>query len=217
MTEVLVPKSAESFVRFYLHSRKMVRREREGWFWSMPSAQDSSNHEGRNRRGVAFICGLLVQVLLMGGALFLGALLPVESLAAHEGYALIGHPAFLMLPEKPAVMSPREATGLRIPKLTPPETSILRVRSLVADLEAPGIRHTNPSVVVPESRLPSPPVGLDGPPAKKKIVVHTGLFGGAVETSPTKRSVEKVQTGVFGSSRGFPDRAQSEDPGGAPR
>jgi hypothetical protein len=183
----------------------------------MPSTLDLSNNECRKRRGVAFICGSFVQVLLMGGAMFLGVLFPAELLAAHECYALIGLPAFLTPPEKPAVKSPQEAARLYVPKLNPPETSKLLVFSLVADLEIPKIWHTIPSVLAPESPLPVPPVGLEGPPPKKKIAVHTGLFGGAAGTLPTKRPVEKVQTGVFGSFRGFPDRAQGENPGNVPK
>jgi hypothetical protein len=183
----------------------------------MPSTLDLSKNEGHKGRGVAFICGSFVQVLLMGGALLLGVLFPAESLAAHERYALNGLPASLTPPEKPAVKSPPEAAGVHIPKLKPPETSKLPDSSLVADLEIPRIWHTIPSVLAPESPLPAPPVGLEGPPPRKKIAVHTGLFGGAAGTLPSKRPVEKVQTGVFGSFRGFSDRAQGENPGSVPK
>jgi len=162
------------------------------------------------------ICALFLQVLLMGGALLLGVMLPVEPLAAHEGYALIGRPAAWERPEKAIVNLPSEVTGVRVPKLEPPAASKLLVLT-VANLEVPKFGNTIPSGLVPASQLPAPAPGLDGPPPPKKIAVHTGLFGEAVESSPAKRSVEKVQTGVFGSSRGFPDRAQGENPGDVPK
>jgi hypothetical protein len=182
----------------------------------MPSNLDHSNSEGRKHCGVAFICGSFVQVLLMGGALFLGVLFPAESLAAHQRYALIGLQEFLTPPENLVVKSPTEAVRVRVPKLKLPETSKLWVSLPVADLEVSRIWHTIPSGLVPDSPLPAPPVGLVGPPPKKHIVVHTGLFGGAAGTLPTKRPVEKVQTGVFGSFPGFPERAQGENPGNVP-
>lgn len=183
----------------------------------MPSIPDPSNNEGHKRRGVVFICGLFLRVLMMGGALLLGLLFSAESLAAHGRIGPTGSPAFSTPQEKPGVKWLPEATGAHVLKLTPPGTSELRVSLLVADLEVPTTSHTIPAVLAPTSQLPAPPMGLDGPPAKKKIVVHTGLFGGAAGPFPTKRPVEKVQTGVFGSFRGFSDRAQGENPGSMPK
>jgi hypothetical protein len=216
MTDVLVPKSAESFIRVFMHSWKMVRRETGGWFLNMASTPDLSNNDGRERRGVAMTCALFLQVLLMGGALLVGSMLPVESLAAHGGYALTDRPAAWAQPEKAIVNIPCRVAGVRVPKLEPPAASKLLVLT-VANLDVPKIWHTTPLGFVPTSPLPAPALGLDGPPPPKKIAVHTGLFGGAVESSPAKRSVEKVQTGVFGSARGFPDRAEGENPGAVPK
>ena len=163
MTEVSVLKPAQSFIRFFKHSGKTVRPQREGWSSSMPSVLDLSNYEGCKRRGVACTCGSFVKVLLMGGALFFG-----------------------------------------------------QVSSLVANFEVRKNWPATPSVLVPGSPLPAPLVGLEGARPKKRIVVHTGLFDSAAGTLPTKRPVEKVQTGVFGISWGFPDRAQDENPGNVP-
>ena len=142
----------------------------------MPSIPDPSNNEGHKRRGVVFICGLFLRVLMMGGALLLGLLFSAESLAAHGRTGLTGPPAFLTPQEKPGVKSLPEATGVHVLKLNPPETSKLRVSLLVADLEVPRISHTIPSVLAPASQLPAPPVGLDGPPRQKENRSTYGSF-----------------------------------------
>ena len=59
---------------------------------------------------------------------------------------------------------------------------------------------------------PSPP-----PKPKEPLVVRTGLFGGAAEPVTTKRPVEQVQTGGFGSPQGFPGKAQGDSPGNVPK
>jgi hypothetical protein len=168
MTNVLVPKSAESFIRFLMHSWKIVRREREGRSLSIASTPDLSNNDSRKRRGVAMICVLFLQVLLMGGALLLGVMLPVEPLAAHESYTLIGRPAEWARSEKAIVNLPSGVAGVRVEHLNAPDTSKLPDSLLVADVEIPRIWHPIPSVLAPGSPLPAPAVGLDGPPPPKK-------------------------------------------------
>jgi len=43
-----------------------------------------------------------------------------------------------------------------------------------------------------------------------------GAFGGAPELVTTKRPIEQVETGGFGSSQGLPVRAQDDNPGNVP-
>jgi TonB family protein len=145
------------------------------------------------------------------GAAFLGLLFPNELPVTNKHYAVIWLPA-LTPPEKPVMRPPRAVIRVSVPKLDPAENPKL-VAPPVADLEIPKIRQAISSVPVPEPPLPAPPVAAASPPAKEQIVVHTGLFGGAAEPVTTKRRVDEVQTGGFGSPQGLPGRAQGESVG----
>jgi TonB family protein len=48
-------------------------------------------------------------------------------------------------------------------------------------------------------------------------LVRTGIFGGAEEKVTTKRPVEQVQTGGFGSPQGFRGKAQGDSAGNVPK
>ncbi|MGA2983342.1 MAG: energy transducer TonB [Terriglobia bacterium] len=171
--------------------------------------------EDRHRRGVAFTCGLLSEVLLICAAVFLGIFFPHELQVNNRHYAVTWLPA-LTPAEKPVVQPPREMARVFIPKLKLLETPKLIAPS-VANPEVPKIRQTVAALPIPEPPMPAPPVSQPSPPPKEQIAVHTGLFGGAAEPVTTKRPVEEVQTGGFGNPQGLPVRAQGENPGNAPK
>jgi TonB family protein len=167
--------------------------------------------EGRKHRCVAFICGFLVQALVIGTAVFLALLFPAELPETIKHYAVVWVPA-LIPPEKPVVMPPPKVVRLHIPKLETPDALELPP---VADLVVPKIRPTiSPAPVrVAEAPLPAAPVAQPSPPPKVQIALHTGVFGGAAEPVTTKRPLQEVQTGGFGSPQGLPGQAQGESPG----
>jgi len=171
--------------------------------------------ESRKRRGVAFTCGLLSEVLVLGAAVFFGILFPNELPINNKHYAVTWLPD-LTPPEKPVVQPPRVIARVFIPKLKLSETPKL-IAPPEADPEVPKIRQTVAALPIPERPMPTPPVAQPSPPPKEQIAVHTGLFGGAPEPVTTKRPVEEVQTGGFGNPQGLPGRAQAENPGNVPK
>jgi protein TonB len=172
--------------------------------------------EGRKRRGVAFICGLLAEALLMGAAVFLGVLFPNALPVTDQHYALTWLQA-LMPPEKPVAEPPRELARVFLPKLKSPAIPKLLALS-VAVLEVPATRHPIASEPVPSIPMPAAsPLAQPNPLPKERIAVHTGIFGGAPERVTTKRPADEVQTGGFGSPQGLPGRAQGDNPGNVPK
>lgn len=185
----------------------------------MPSEMFSGlgpSTESRGRRGAAFVCGLFVQALLIGTAIFLGILFPQELPVVGRQYMLTWLPS-LRPPAQP-VLKPPQIARVVIPKLKPLTNPELTVPP-VAAVAVPKIRPTvsAAAVHIPElPRLaaagPQPP-----PPPKLQIAVRTGLFGGAPEPVTTKLPVEKVQTGGFGSPQGFAGSAHGESAGNVPK
>ena len=172
--------------------------------------------EARRRRGVALVSGAVVEVLAIVGAILLGILFPRE-LPLTQHYALAWLPA--LTPPKPRVAEPpRKVAKVVIPRLKPIENPKLSVPPL-AEVKVPKIQPTISSVVPPPVPLPPQPVAQPIPPPKLKepLVVRTGVFGGAEEKATTKRPVEQVQTGGFGSPQGFPGKAQGDSPGNVPK
>lgn len=179
--------------------------------------------EGRQRRGVAFACGLLAQALLIVGAVLLGVLFPNELPVIDKQYAVIWLPD-LTPPEKPGLKPPREVVRVFTPKLKPPEVRILPSPA-VADLEVPRVpRREAPEIPRPvspakvsEPPLPVPAFSQPSPLPKAQVAVRTGLFDGAPEKVTTNRPVEEVQTGGFGNPQGMPGRAQGGSHGNVPQ
>jgi TonB family protein len=171
--------------------------------------------EGRKRRGVAFVCGLLAEALVIGGAISLGALFPNELPVTDKHYALTWLRA-LMPPEKPVEELPLMVARVFVPKMKSPEIPKLLAPSTTA-LEVLKIRPTVSSELLPTIPMPASAVAQPNPVPKEQIAVHTGLFGGAPERVTTKRPVDEVQTGGFGSPQGLPGPAQSDDPGNLPK
>jgi TonB family protein len=171
--------------------------------------------EARRRRSVALVCGILAEVLGIIMAILLGVLFPQE-LPLTQHYVLAWLPA--LTPPKPRVVQPpRKVARVVIPKLKSPKTLEFVVPP-VAELKVPKTQPTIASVPLPVP-LPPPPVAQPSPPPKPKepVVVRTGVFGGAEEKVTTKRPVEQVQTGGFGSPQGFPGKAQGDSPGNVPK
>jgi hypothetical protein len=174
-----------------------------------------SSAETRRRRGVALICGALAEVLGIVAALLLGVLFPQE-LPLTQHLVMTWLPA--LTPPKPRVVQPPpKVARVVIPKLKPIENPKL-VAPPVAEVKVPKIQPTIASVPLPVP-LPPPPVAEPSPPPKPKepVIVRTGVFGGAEEKVTTKRPVEQVQTGGFGSPQGFPGKAQGDSPGNVPK
>ena len=172
--------------------------------------------ESRRRRGVALVCGVVAEVLGIVLALLLGVVFPQE-LPLNQHYVLAWLPA-LTPPKPPVAEPPRKVVRVVIPKLKPLESPKLTVPPL-AEIKVPKIQPTISAVVPLPVPLPPPPVAQPSPPPKPKepLVVRTGLFGGAEEKATTKRPVEQVQTGGFGSPQGFPGKAQGDSPGNVPK
>ena len=155
---------------------------------AMFSTLDSSS-ESRKRRSVAFIIGLLVQVVMIGTAILLGIWFPEELPVSAKQYVMVWLPS-LIPPPAPVVNSPRKVARVVIPKLQSPVTPDPPVYA-AADLELPKIRPTAPPLItsVPRPPLPAPSFAQPNPAPKVQIEVHTGTFGGASEPVTTKRPV----------------------------
>jgi len=173
--------------------------------------------EGRTRRGLAYICGVLVQFLMMGAALFMGLVFPRELQLIEMHYPQVTwlrEPA----PTVKTVTPPPKMARMFVPepKLSAPAEF---VASVAYDLDVPKIRPAISSVPASETRLPEPPVShpIPLPQVKDRVAAHTGLFGGAGEPVTTTRAAEQVQTGGFGNPQGFPDQAHNENPGNVPK
>ena len=170
--------------------------------------------ESRKRRGVTFICGLCAQTLLVGAAILFGLMFPEQLPVSAKQYVLVW-----LTPPPDVVLKPQpKVARVVVPKLKPPEAPA-RPAPTVARLEVPDIPRTISPVParVPELPTPAAPVAPPRPtPKVLQITVHTGTFGGAVEKVTTKRPVEQVQTGGFGSPQGLPGRAQADSLGNVP-
>ncbi len=181
----------------------------------MFSSLDPSNL-GRQRTGVAFVCGLLAESLVIGAVIFLGLMFPDELPLAYRQYAVA-----LLSPlnqPNPIPKPPPKVVRVVVPKVEIPETPHITAPP-VAELAAPKIRPANPpaSVSIPEPPVPPPPAAQPPSPPKTQIAVNTGLFGGAPEPVTTKRPASEVQTGGFGSPEGLPGRAQGDSSGNVPK
>lgn len=173
--------------------------------------------EARKRRGVAFIVGVLCQVLMIGAAILVGILFPNELPIAHH-YIVAWLPP-LTPPEKPPVVQPpREVPRVFVPRPVSPEVPKLTAPPIVRQ-EVPKTPPTVAALPVPTPPASPRPMAPPTPPPVKKeeMTVHTGLFGGAPQLVTTKRPVEQVQTGGFGSPQGLPGRAQGDSPGNVPK
>ena len=174
--------------------------------------------ECRTRRGLAFICAVLVQVLMIGTAFLAGVVFPDQLQLTDKQYPLVIWLSDSTPSAKPIISPPRQGARVLVSasKLPVPPKPLA---SSAPVLEVPKILHTIPPVLPPATPFPAPPVRPPSPPpkAQEQLTVHTGLLGGAEEPVPTKPPVEQVQTGGFGSPQELPSRAQREDPGNAPK
>lgn len=173
--------------------------------------------EGRTRRGLAFTCGVLAQVLVIGAGVLIGILFPQELPLFEKHFALAWLPA-LTPPEKPVVEPPRKTARVVLPEQKSPEPPKALAFS-VPEPEVPKPRPTISSIPTPKTSLPPLPViqPISPPKVKEQAEVHTGIFGGAAEHVTLKRRVQDVQTGGFGSAQGLPGRAQGDSTGNVPK
>ena len=175
-----------------------------------------STAENRKRRGMGFLCGLLVQTLVVGTGVLLAVLFP-QSLNVECKHFLVTWLPELTPPVKPVVKPPRVVARVFMPKVKIPEPRVVPAPT-VATLVMPKIQHPIPSPPVRAPEPPSPPPAFapPSPAPKPQVAVKTGLFGGAPEPVTTKHPPQEVQTGGFGSPEGVPGRAQRGNPGNVP-
>lgn len=176
-----------------------------------------SSSEGRQRRGTAFVCGLLAQTAIVAIAILLGVLFPEQLPLGARQYILVWLPPLTPPPADPVVKLKPKVMRVVMPKVNPPEAPVPPA-PVLAKLE---IRVMPPKVPPAPSRLPELPlpkaiVAPPRPAPKVQAVVKTGTFGGAPELVTTKRPKEQVQTGGFGSPQGLPGHAQGESHGNVP-
>ena len=161
--------------------------------------------EGRKRRGVAFICGTIAEVLLVCLPVFLNILFPYELANITQHYALLTFPS-LAAPEKPAWKPRRPVARLVLPKLEQPKTPALLAPPVVR-LEPPKIS----PVTVPAPPTLATPAFSDAAPSprpREQVPVRTGVFGGGPELVTLKLPAKAVQTGGFGDPNGLRGQAQ---------
>jgi TonB family protein len=172
------------------------------------------SREARHRREATFVCGVLIQVLMIGACIFLGMVFPQALPAPTRHYALIMLSLLKPAP-KPPVRPPHVEPRVVMPRITPLENPALIAPPMIARVVPIAPKPIITLPVVPPA--PAPPAPEPKAPPKEQIVVHTGLFGGAPEKPTTKLPAEKVQTGGFGSPQGFPGQAKGDSLGTVPK
>jgi TonB family protein len=179
-----------------------------------------SSRESRIRRSFAMIGGVLVQVGMIGIAIFLGILFPDELPLSARQSVMVFLPSLIPPPARVAD-PPRRVIRVLIPNLQSPVTPATPFFA-ATDLELPKMRLTAPPVLAsfPQALLPGPPLAQSNPAPKvqkAQVEVRTGTFAAAPGPATTKRPAEQVQTGGFGSPQGFRGKAQGESAGNVPR
>ena len=122
---------------------------------AMFNSLDASN-EGRGRRGMTYIGGVVAQALLIGGAVFLGVVFPEELPFSDKHYDTIWLPA-LTPPAKPVFKPLPKVVRAFIPKLKLPEIPEVPT-PVVARLVVPKAPYTVSAESIPVPPLPAPPV-----------------------------------------------------------
>ena len=176
--------------------------------------------ESRNRRRISFIYGLLTEVLLIAAAVHLGASgsHPLPALRQHYTLTWISSAAPPPAP-KLALDLPRRVSRVIVPRthLPVPVKPVEVPAPVVARLAPPRVDPTVPPLPISVVPAPAPKIMQAAPP-KVQIAVHTGTFGGgAPQPVATRRPVEQVQTGAFGSPQGLPGRALGDSAGNVPK
>jgi TonB family protein len=161
------------------------------------------------RRGMSFVCGVTAQALVIVIAILIGLLFPHDLQFSSKHTELIWLPNLTPPAPLPAIKIPRELPRMALPKVQPPPLPPPKIAIAAPEYVPPKIQHVEPPKV---HELPAPVAAAPAPAPKVKeqIVVRTGVFGGAAEPVTTKRPVEQVQTGGFGSPEGVPSHAQKE-------
>jgi TonB family protein len=172
---------------------------------------NSLNHspEGRKRRGLSFASGFFVEALVICAAALVSVLFPKQMPVASKYFALVWLPELTPPPKvvpKPKPQVHKVQVFVPLERIKPTQL----VAPPMADAVVPKIQHPVPPPPLAASALPPPPAVRPSPPP---IVVRTGLFGGGAQHVTTKRPVEQVQTGGFGSPEGLSGKAEAGNPG----
>ena len=173
--------------------------------------------EGRKRRGAAFICAFAAESLVIAALIFLEMVFPQELPLTNKHYLV----TWLSLPKPPAervLKPPPKVVRVFVPKLKPPENPELSDAPVI-HMEIPKVQPTISAevTIVPQPPLPPKPVAQPNPTPTVQFDAHPGYLAGAPEPVTTKRPLNQVQTGGFGSPQGFPGRAQGDSPGNVPK
>lgn len=204
-----------------LQGPRLLRNQGDARPFQMFSTLTVSS-EGRNRRCVSFVYGLLADVLLLELCVVLGvsAAHNVSSLS-HKHYSITWvRTETPPPPPKPLIEHRRQMARVEIPRVPIPET-------VAPPVIVPPPRHIDPPKpapdLVPPLRAPRPTEKLEAfmpaqPAPKVQEPVKTGLFGGgASEKVTTHRPLDQVQTGGFGSPNGLPGHAEGNSAGNVPK
>jgi protein TonB len=178
----------------------------------MPSSMFSSlesSPESWQRRGVAYLTGLLIQAGLVGAAIIVGLMFPNEMAVNARRYVTVFLPA--LTPPPQVAKAIHKPLPVVLPKVQAPKLPDLPAR-LTVDLRLPKAPPPTPQLTL-NVPPPPPPALAESKPAPKAPEVHTGAFGGAPEPVTTHRPVDQVQTGGFGSPQGFRGQAHGESAG----
>jgi TonB family protein len=163
---------------------------------------------------MSFICGVAAQALVILAAVLIGLLFPHELRFSDKHTELIWLPNITPPPPKAILKPPTMLPPVALPKFQPPLTPKIAMAAPV--IVPPKVQpHIEPPKV---QALPTPAFAAPAPAPKIKEqpVVRMGTFGGASEPVTTKRPVDQVQTGGFGSPSGVPSHTQKDNLGNAP-
>ena len=166
--------------------------------------------EARRRRGFALACGFFSELLLIAAACLLAILSPMELPTVHRQYDVTWVPPAAP-PEKPIVQAPQRVVQVVVPKPQLPETPPRLTAPKMAEVKISKPPQTVSASAIPEP--PKPPPAQPIPPAHEQAVVRTGLFAGVPALVTTKRPMDQVQTGGFGSLQGLPGQAKGDSLG----
>jgi TonB family protein len=179
----------------------------------------TTSAETRARRRLSFLYGLLAEALLVEVAVVLGLSVARQLPAIRKHDTVMWIETWTRTPKRTPPPA-RAMARVVAPKVTPPEP----VKHppipapAVARLESPRPEPTILPVHAPAFPAPTPRVEQPAPTPRVQVTVHTGTFGsGAPEGVTTKRPMEQVQTGGFGSPQGLPGKALGDSDGNVPK
>lgn len=174
-----------------------------------------SSPESRKRSGMAFVGGLVVQIVMITVAILLGILFPQELPLRAKQYMVVWLPP--LMPPRAVVAKPAHHVPL-LPKPKPLVKPVVPVYA-AAKIELPKFRPTPHALIPKVPQLPPVPTlaRVNAEPKVQKLEVHTGTFGSIAEPVTTKRLAAQVQTGGFGTPEGIRGEAKGGSGGNVPK